>query len=71
MIQDPFFPSSSLLTEHIVPKSGDLGRDFGPFLLVFLFYSKIEESFNEANNRVSTDLLGQILLHLTVMNFAQ
>ena len=43
---------------------GDLGRDFGPVFLVFLFYSQIEESFNEANNRASTDLLGQIRLHL-------
>ena len=30
-----------------------------------------EVLFNEADNRARTDLLGQICLHLTVMNFAQ
>ena len=27
--------------------------------------------FNDANNRARTGLLGQVWLHLTVMNFAQ
>ena len=36
----------------------------------FCFLIKVS-FFNEANNRARTDLLGQVWLHLTVMNFAQ
>ena len=51
--------------EHMVPK-------FRIADLAFLFCFHIEVSFlNGSSNRARTDLLGQVWLHLTVMNFAQ
>ena len=51
---------------------GDFGTDFGPFCFALIFWSQIKVSFlNKAKNRARTDLLGQVWLHLTVMNFEQ
>ena len=50
---------------------GDWGIHFGPFCFALLYGPKLRCFFNEANNRARTALLGQVRLHLTVMNFAQ